>query len=107
MLGETDKSFPCCCNSATFNLLERHLIAVFRPVLRVTKRTVNVAILNHNCSKIDTICKSLTCKYFENAYRGMFLLLMLQVNDVQLYQRVVHSELFFMPFANENLQHSV
>ena len=34
----------------------------------------------------------------------MFFLLMSQVDDVQLYEEVVLSELLFMPFGNENLQ---
>ena len=37
-------------------------------------------------------------------YSGLFLLVMLQVNDVQFYQRVALSELFFIPFTSESLQ---
>ena len=37
-------------------------------------------------------------------YSGLFLLVMLQVNDVKIYQRVALSELFFIPFTSESLQ---
>ena len=59
-------------------------IAFFCPIFRVTKLPVNIAIFSYCYSKVEAIRKTLTCKYLENICRGMFLLLMLEVNSTQL-----------------------